>query len=501
MAARRENKKHEDSGTIAEPDDDLVQLEAEHELDIDDSEESKQGNSASLGSNNAEVYSDLPLKTNSKIKIKDALMSKPISSDAKIIENTQQDNLASPEEVHAEEVKQSDMEAKIENPFIETNMLTQPAQNEELKEFLRPENQTGNDVNYAKDDEVNLLCEDEKINEVLEPVKKSSNYKYDLLDLLFSFILRSDSKKSEQINAVLSGYLQKVVLVLLNYKQKEVMNYIYNKEGLMDKLLEHVYDKSICDIIIKVLNISNQTTQTNNNSVNNDSGEIFRSPRCNVSQREESVNYSTNYEASRNEIINKLIDKLIRAKEVEEYWNTSAILCEMAKFSQLFEFLSSLEIMDKISIGLENDDEEGIKHTLKLYNVILREYSKDGTNKRINISNLADEGEEDTPEQDNDNLELKLDGHDDLVRERNSSVDKSADQSGSNLSKSVNVKENDKEKQFLSSITTVLPLIVQLINDDVNPKYIDSSFKPHIQTFGGMKLEAVEMIRIITSKF
>lgn len=213
------------------------------------------------------------------------------------------------------------------------------------------------------------------------------------------------------------------------------------------------------------------------------------------------MNYSTNYEASRNEIINKLIDKLIRAKEVEEYWNTSAILCEMAKFSQLFEFLSSLEIMDKISIGLENDDEEGIKHTLKLYNVILREYSKDGTNKRINISNLADEGEEDTAEQDNDNLGLKLDGQDDAVRERNSSVDKSADQSGSNLSKSVNVKENDKEKQFLSSITTVLPLIVQLINDDVNPKYIDSTFKPHLKTFGGMKLEAVEMIRIITSKF
>jgi hypothetical protein len=53
----------------------------------------------------------------------------------------------------------------------------------------------------------------------------------------------------------------------------------------------------------------------------------------------------------------------------------------MAKFSQLFGFLSSSDAMDRISIGLENDDPEGIKHTLKFFNTILREYSKDGTNK------------------------------------------------------------------------------------------------------------------------
>ena len=87
------------------------------------------------------------------------------------------------------------------------------------------------------------------------------------------------------------------------------------------------------------------------------------------------------------------------------------------------------------------------------------------------------------------------------VIKRNSSIDKSADQSGSFLSKSANVKENDKGNQFLSSICTVLPLIVQLISDDVNPKYIDTTFKLQLETFGGMKLEAVEMIRIITSKF
>jgi hypothetical protein len=334
LTARRENKIHEESGTIAEPDDDLVELMEGPELDINDLVEPKQGKGPSLDSINAEVQSELPPKTSTSIKLKDALVTKPEQSADQKIDSIQQDIIAAPEEAHAQEVIKDDFESNLEteitDPTIQAVITAQPSEEEKDEVSLHPENQTANDVQgSAKDDEVNLLCEDEQITETTEPTgptKMSSNYKYELLDLLFAFILKYDAKSSEQINAVLSGYLQKVVLVLLNYKQKEVMNYIYSKEGLMDKLLEHVYDKSICDIIVKVLNISNQTTQTNNNSINNDSGEIFKSPRCNASQREESINYSTNYESSRNEIINKLIDKLIRAKEVEEYWNASAIL-------------------------------------------------------------------------------------------------------------------------------------------------------------------------------
>ena len=170
----------------------------------------------------------------------------------------------------------------------------------------------------------------------------------------------------------------------------------------------------------------------------------------------------------------------------------------MAKFSQLFEFLSTPEVLDKISIGLENLDDEGIKYTLRVYNVILKEYSIDGTNKRINISNLQDE-EDEYQESEGDMLGLKLEGGSDelQIKERNSSVDKSGDQSGSNLSKSVIVKENEKENQFMSSISNILPLIIQLIKDDENQKFMDTSYKDNMRVLGSMKLEVVEMIRII----
>lgn len=177
-----------------------------------------------------------------------------------------------------------------------------------------------------EEDEVNLLCEDEEIVEEIITKNKSSGSKYELLDLLFSFYTKTEDKitngKEYEHNPVLSGYVQKVVLNLLNYRQKEVMHYIYHwsddKEGtsggLLERMIDHINDQSIWDVIIKILNISNNTTLTNNNSVNNDSGEIFKSIRGNISQKEESMNYSFNYEESRNRIINKLIDKLIRSK-------------------------------------------------------------------------------------------------------------------------------------------------------------------------------------------
>jgi hypothetical protein len=79
--------------------------------------------------------------------------------------------------------------------------------------------------------------------------------KYELLDLLFSFFLENTSKDSSQEyqhNPVLSGYVQKVVLSLLSYKQKEIMKFIYhrmeetNSQGsFLEKMIDHIYDQSI----------------------------------------------------------------------------------------------------------------------------------------------------------------------------------------------------------------------------------------------------------------
>lgn len=108
-----------------------------------------------------------------------------------------------------------------------------------------------------EEDEVNLLCEDEEIIEEIIAKNKSSGSKYELLDLLFSFYTKTEDKitngKEYEHNPVLSGYVQKVVLNLLNYRQKEVMHYIYHwsddKEGtsggLLERMIDHINDQSI----------------------------------------------------------------------------------------------------------------------------------------------------------------------------------------------------------------------------------------------------------------
>jgi hypothetical protein len=70
--------------------------------------------------------------------------------------------------------------------------------------------------------------------------------------------------------------------------------------------------------------------------------------------------------------------------------------------------------------------------------MILREYSKDGTNKRINISALG-------KDEDNENDFLDFNNENENAKEDNTSNDKSGDQSGSNLSKSTSIKESEEK--------------------------------------------------------
>ena len=422
--SKREKHQPEDSGMVVDTEkEDKGQPEENPFEQVNTEEEAKQGNKSTLGSNNAEVLGDEAAKPVHQVKLKQNLITNQDNKNAnqehlddksgqnnentdknetdnaeKGIKNNKEDGEILPNENTKPTETDNQNNEPDANMEVEENHIKDIEDNKNNQEESQnvcadgtKEYQTGSDVNMQQEEEVNLGC-DEEMNESTTATIPT-NYtgdKYELLDMLFNFILSKE--RGEEVNPVLSGYFQKVVLALLTYKQKQMMNYIYNKDKLMNKMLEHVYDKSICDVLIKILNISNSTPANNNNSINNDSGEIFDTHNKS-SQKEVPDKYSKNYEESRNEIIHKLIDKLIKAKTIEEYWNASSVLCEMAKFQQLFEFLSSPEIMDKISIGLENDDEEGITCTISLYNVILREYSKDGTNKRVNISNLQDEEE------------------------------------------------------------------------------------------------------------
>ena len=77
--------------------------------------------------------------------------------------------------------------------------------------------------------------------------------KYMLLDRLFKFIKVGED---EPVNSVLAGYFSKVVQLLVNRKQKQIVPYIVADENkVVENLLRHVYSRSVAEVIHRILNI------------------------------------------------------------------------------------------------------------------------------------------------------------------------------------------------------------------------------------------------------
>lgn len=60
----------------------------------------------------------------------------------------------------------------------------------------------------------------------------------------------------EQLNPVLTGYFCKLFQVLVGNKPKEVFGYIYSHLHVLDNFVKHLNDKSISEILIRLLNVS-----------------------------------------------------------------------------------------------------------------------------------------------------------------------------------------------------------------------------------------------------
>jgi len=73
-----------------------------------------------------------------------------------------------------------------------------------------------------------------------------------LLDRLFKFV----ETKETPLNPVLAGYFAKLLTLLMNRKQRQMIPYIFDDEcPVLDHLLFHVYQKSVSEVLHKFLNV------------------------------------------------------------------------------------------------------------------------------------------------------------------------------------------------------------------------------------------------------
>lgn len=71
--------------------------------------------------------------------------------------------------------------------------------------------------------------------------------------------------KEKNLNAVLSGYFSKLMTLLLTRKQKSLLPYIFAEgSDIVDCILNHVYQKSISELVSKLLNIQEDSVKLGN---------------------------------------------------------------------------------------------------------------------------------------------------------------------------------------------------------------------------------------------
>ena len=76
-----------------------------------------------------------------------------------------------------------------------------------------------------------------------------------LLHRLFAFVRTTEAP----LNAVLAGYFAKVVTLLINRQPKQILPFLFQEgpgEDIIDHLVRHIYQRSISEVVNKLMNVS-----------------------------------------------------------------------------------------------------------------------------------------------------------------------------------------------------------------------------------------------------
>lgn len=140
-----------------------------------------------------------------------------------------------------------------------------------------------------------------------------------LLDRLFKFIEVEDDT---QVNPVLAGYFSKIVQLLINRKQKQVVPYIVSDEyNVVENLLKHVYSRSVAEVIQRLLHIVDSNFEDELSAK--------------ISQKKQII-------------LASLIEQLATKREDETVMNAAFILQDILEQKPFFQILTKRQNMQKM---------------------------------------------------------------------------------------------------------------------------------------------------------
>eukprot|EP00347_Sterkiella_histriomuscorum_P022039 403331901 len=157
--------------------------------------------------------------------------------------------------------------------------------------------------------------------------EEETSGKFQLLDRLFKFIRQNDTP----LNPVLAGYFAKLVTILINRKQKLLIPYVFSGESdVIDRLLFHVYQKSVSEILNKFLNIQDHEYESS---------------------------LAAEIKNKQHYALEKLIGKLSSQSTEEDNLNAASILVDMLDTKEFFNVICQKQHIQQL-IDMAFTDEE-----------------------------------------------------------------------------------------------------------------------------------------------
>ena len=208
--------------------------------------------------NSIEKKLNSPDTTLEDLLIEDDLLSEIRNQNQKLIEFFDKDKIKSLVNYIIKEPKEDNELIGHKFPFVASEILNSE-EDKFLFYFLNTKSEQNN-IN-SKSGDITLKLNDNG-NENKKAINKKITYQIkernpnniiEMLDYFFSFL---ETKK--ELNYVLAGYFSKFFHTLLSRKPKKIINYLYQeRKDIIKQIVFHCYNKSICDLLIKILNFDN----------------------------------------------------------------------------------------------------------------------------------------------------------------------------------------------------------------------------------------------------
>ncbi|CDW85853.1 UNKNOWN [Stylonychia lemnae] len=289
------------------------------------------------------------------------------SAETAVATETTDDKEIPPEEEKLKDAEQveetTSVEAKVEEEIKEPEVKADETKEAEVTELDKEQEQEQTPT--AGISQAQPISEPEPEEETKEEEKGG---KYLLLERLFKFI----RTKETPLNPVLSGYFAKLVTILINRKQKNLIPYVFAPESdVIDCLLHHVQQKSISEILNKFLNIQDHDFEST---------------------------ISAEIKSKQHHVLQSLVEKLSPEATEEDNLNGSAILTDMLDTKEFFNVICQRKhiqrLLDLAFTETENPTASSQNAALQVLNSLIQIYHEKRKDDHRSSNNNDNEDED-----------------------------------------------------------------------------------------------------------